>query len=139
MLKSLLFWIHVSESNKDRGEESWRGLLKSESAPTKLRGRVCVRTSLSLGVWLLLEDVVDQDLKEDEKNDDDVVTLLEEGAALHPARCTTPQHGDGPANTQMLRVSAERSSVLPQSPHSVTYTSHLLMSSCVCFMDSMAL
>lgn len=29
VLKSLLFWIHVSESNKDRGEESWRGLLKS--------------------------------------------------------------------------------------------------------------
>lgn len=112
---------------------------KSESAPMKLRGRVCVRTSLSLGVWLLLEDVVDQDLKEDEKNDDDVVTLLEEGAALHPTRGTTPQHGDGPANTQMLRVSAKRSSELPQSPHSVTYTSHLLMSSCVCFMDSMAL
>lgn len=101
MLKSLLFWIHVSESNKDRGEERWRGLLKSESAPTRLRGRV--RTSLSLGVWLLLEDVVDQDLKEDEKNDDDVVTLLEEGAALHPARCTTPQHGDGPVNV-LLRL-----------------------------------
>lgn len=78
---------------------------KSESAPMKLRGRVCVsvRTSLSLGVWLLLEDVVDQDLKEDEKNDDDVVTLLEEGAALHPTRCTTPQHGDGPVNV-LLRL-----------------------------------
>lgn len=63
---------------------------------------VCERTTLSVGLWLLLEDIVDQDLKEDEENDDDVVALLEEGAAFHLACRTTPQHADVPTNTQRL-------------------------------------
>lgn len=49
---------------------------------------------------VLLEDVVDQDLKEDEENDDDAVALLQERAALCPARRATPQHADAPANTR---------------------------------------
>lgn len=60
---------------------------------------MCVRAPLSAGLWLLLEHIVDQDLKEDEETDDDVVALLEEGATLHPAHCTTPQDADAPANT----------------------------------------
>lgn len=56
---------------------------------------VCGHHSLCW-VWLLLEDVVDQDLKEDQKHDDDVVALLEEGGALRPAGCTAPQHADAP-------------------------------------------
>lgn len=64
---------------------------------------VCARASLSLwGLWLLLEDIVDEDLKEDEENDDDVVALLEERAALRLACRTTPQHTDAPADTQEL-------------------------------------
>lgn len=51
------------------------------------------------GTQLLLEDVVDQDLKEDEENDDDTVALLQEGAALRPAGWSTPQHTDAPADT----------------------------------------
>lgn len=46
---------------------------------------------------MLLEDIVDQDLKEDEEYDDDVVALLEEGAALHPAHSAAPQHADASA------------------------------------------
>lgn len=55
------------------------------------------------GLWLLLEDIVDQDLKEDEEKDDDVVPLLEEGAALRPACRTTPQRTDAPVNV-LLRL-----------------------------------
>lgn len=62
------------------------------------------RRRISAGAWLLLEDVVDQDLKEDEESDDDEVALLEERAALDPARRAAPQHADAPANRQWLRV-----------------------------------
>lgn len=64
---------------------------------------VCEGITFSLRLWLLLEDIVDQDLKEDEENDDDVVALLKERAALHPACCTTPQHTDAPVNV-LLRL-----------------------------------
>lgn len=61
---------------------------------------VCVCEGITLSVWLLLEYIVDQDLKEDEEKDDDVVTLLEERGAFHPACRTTPQHTDVPTNKQ---------------------------------------
>lgn len=64
---------------------------------------VCGHHSLRGGVWLLLEDVVDEDLKEDEEHDDDVVSLLEEGGALRPAGCSAPQHGDAPVDV-LLRL-----------------------------------
>ena len=65
---------------------------------------VCVRGHHSLcGLRLLLEDIVDQDLKEDEEQDDDIVTLLEEGAALRPTCRTAPQHADAPENTEATR------------------------------------
>lgn len=59
---------------------------------------VCVCEGITLSVWLLLEDIVDQDLKEDEEKNDDVVALLEERGAFHPACRTTPQHTDVPVN-----------------------------------------
>ncbi len=59
---------------------------------------VCEGITLCV-VWLLLEDIVDQDLEEDEENNDDVVALLEERATLHPACRTTPQHTDAPTST----------------------------------------
>lgn len=37
---------------------------------------VCEHSTLTVDVWLLLEDIVDQDLKEDEEKDDDPVALL---------------------------------------------------------------
>lgn len=52
---------------------------------------------------MLLEDVVDEDLKEDEENDDDKVALLQQEAALCPAGGLTPQHADAPANTAVVR------------------------------------
>lgn len=36
-------------------------------------------------MWPLLENVVDENLKDDEAGDDDVVPLLEEGSVLRPA------------------------------------------------------
>lgn len=63
---------------------------------------VCVCVSL-VKLWLLLEDVVDEDLKEDQEDDDHVVPLLEEGAALHPTGCTAPQHADTPVDV-LLRL-----------------------------------
>lgn len=91
---------------------------------------------------MLLEDVVDQDLKEDEENDDDAVALLEEGAALRPACRATPQHADAPANTQVGRVGGVTWRSCGQNTLMVRRhqrLSHLFMSSCVCFIDSMAL
>lgn len=66
---------------------------------------VWVRASLSLSLRrrLLLEDVVDQNLKEDEENDDDVVALLQERGALRSARRSAPQHTDAPVNV-LLRL-----------------------------------
>ena len=99
------------------------------------------------GLRLLLEDVVDQNLEDNQENDDDVVALLEEGAALHPGHGATPQHGDAPANTH-TRAHTHRPSSLRAQRRSITShrwhrlirrLSHLLMSSCVCFIDSMAL
>lgn len=62
--------------------------------------QVCVNNSWVESLWLLLEDIVDQDLKEDEENDDDVITLMEEGASFCPGNGTIPQCSDVPANTQ---------------------------------------
>lgn len=47
---------------------------------------------------MLLEDIVDEDLKEDEENDDDAVALLQQEAALWSTRSLAPQHADDPAN-----------------------------------------
>lgn len=52
---------------------------------------------------MLLEDIVNEDLKEDEENDDDEVALLQQEAALCPAGSLTPQHDDAPANTAIVR------------------------------------
>lgn len=52
---------------------------------------------------MLLEDVVNEDLKEDEENDDEEVALLQQEAALCPAGSLTPQHADAPANTAIVR------------------------------------
>lgn len=54
-------------------------------------------------MWLLLENVVDQNLKDDEERDDDVVSRLKEGTALCLSYCTTPQHGEAPVNV-LLRL-----------------------------------
>lgn len=54
-------------------------------------------------VSALLEDVVDEDLKEDEENDGDEVALLQKEAALCPAGSLIPQHADAPANTALVR------------------------------------
>lgn len=102
----------------------------------------CVWRHRSLwGLWLLLEDEVDHDLKEDEEHNDDVVALLEERATLRPACRTTPQHTDAPADTRELWVNAQK--VGHQSSGSWCerdkQRSHLFMSSCVFFIDSMAL
>lgn len=102
----------------------------------------CVWRHHSLwGLWLLLEDEVDHDLKEDEERDDDVVALLQERATLCPACCATPQHTDAPADTQELWVkrSEVRASVIGLLIEWDKQRSHLFMSSCVFFIDSMAL
>ena len=103
----MLFWTCVIGFDKDREDENCRSpsSLSSTLTPNVQRACLCVCVSASLslwGLWLLLEDIVDQDLKEDEENDDDVVALLEEGTTLHPACRTTPQHADAPTNTQEL-------------------------------------
>lgn len=49
-------------------------------------------------VSVLLEDVVNEDLKEDEENDSDKVALLQKEAALCPAGSLIPQHADAPVN-----------------------------------------
>lgn len=53
--------------------------------------------------WMLLEDIVNEDLKEDEENNDDEVALLQQEAALCPACSLTSQHADAPANTASIR------------------------------------
>lgn len=54
-------------------------------------------------VSVLLEDVVNEDLKEDKENDGDEVALLQKEAALCPAGSLIPQHADAPANTATVR------------------------------------
>lgn len=58
---------------------------------------------------MLLEDVVNEDLKEDEEKDDDKVALLQQEAALCPARRLTPQRADAPANTAAVSYEQKRS------------------------------
>lgn len=52
--------------------------------------------------WLLLENVVDENLQGHEENDDDEVALLEEGAAFCSADGATPQHDDAPETRRTL-------------------------------------
>lgn len=55
--------------------------------------RLCLWASL-----LLLKQEVDEDLEEDEGDDDHVVALLQEGAALWASDGAAPQHADAPAH-----------------------------------------
>lgn len=90
----------------DGGEESWSRLsllVRSQSSHPPPRPQ-----SLLCRSRLLLTDVVDQDLKEDEENDDDVVALLQERAALRPAGRSAPQRPDAPANTRGFSVDPQR-------------------------------
>lgn len=83
--------------------------------------------------WLLLENVVDENLQGHEENDDDEVALLEEGAAFCSADGATPQHDDAPETRRALERGWHESTAAAQSEP------HLLMSSWVCFIESMAL
>lgn len=48
---------------------------------------------------MLLEDIVNEDLKEDQENNEDKVALLQQEAALCSTHGLTPQHADDPAST----------------------------------------
>lgn len=48
---------------------------------------------------MLLEDIVNEDLKEDQENNEDKVALLQQEAALRSTQGLTPHHADDPAST----------------------------------------
>lgn len=63
---------------------------------------------MGVGEWMLLEDIVNEDLKEDQENDEDKVALLQQEAALCSTRGLAPQHADDPASTPTSDVTNTR-------------------------------
>lgn len=65
---------------------------------------------------MLLEDIVNEDLKEDQENNEDKVALLQQEAALRLTRSLTPQHADDPASTPASEMTNTWSHDAPAAP-----------------------